>query len=514
MINFSDLTFIFRFLPVFIVAFYLTPFEFRTLTLLIGSLVFYGVGDIKMFPVLLGAVIINYLFSRALKGGGSKVLLGFAIVLDALMLVEFKLLGQFVDSSFMPIGVSFFTFKMISFQIDNYRGKVDEKAGFLDIAAYFVMFPQIVSGPIMRFEDYVRNPFMKLWSRENVEADQGSNSETEPDQEKEAAVQETVKSGSDGDPEIINLDTKEGMEKLEEDGKSENAAGAEKPSKLAAIEDGIRFFVIGLAFKVMIADHLSMLWRDIGTIGYESISTALAWLGAYTYSMELYFDFWGYSLMAAGIGVMLGFPFIVNFDQPYGSKNVSEFYRRWHATLGSWFRDYIYFPMGGSRKGNLRTVLNLFTVWLITGFWHGVTLNFILWGMIIFVIILCERFILAKLPKFLGGLIGRINVLVLIPLTWVVFALPDNSMLSTYFMRLFPFFGVGVSINQGDFIKNVGIYGIVLGTGLILMIPAVYGFFVKHRKNPVFTVGLLLLFWACVYSLSNAAGNPFMYFKF
>ena len=514
MINFSDLTFIFRFLPVFIVAFYLTPYEFRTLTLLLGSLVFYGVGDIKMFPVLLGAVIINYLFSRALKGGGSKALLGFAIVLDALMLVEFKLLGQFVDSSFMPIGVSFFTFKMISFQIDNYRGKVDEKAGFLDIAAYFVMFPQIVSGPIMRFEDYVKNPFMKLWNRENVETDSESASETETDQEKEIEVLETVKNDSDSDSEIINLDTDEGMEKLEDTGKNESAAEVGKTGKLHAIEDGIRFFVIGLAFKVLIADHLSMLWRDIGTIGYESISTALAWLGAYTYSMELYFDFWGYSLMAAGIGVMLGFPFIVNFDQPYGSRNVSEFYRRWHATLGSWFRDYIYFPMGGSRKGNLRTVLNLLTVWLITGFWHGVTLNFILWGMIIFVIILCERFILARLPKFLGGLIGRINVLVLIPLTWVVFALPDNGMLSTYFMRLFPFFGVGVSINQGDFIKNVGIYGIVLGTGLILMIPAVYGFFVKHRKNPVFTVGLLLLFWACVYSLSNAAGNPFMYFKF
>ena len=514
MINFSDLTFIFRFLPVFIVAFYLTPYEFRTLTLLIGSLVFYGVGDIKMFPVLLGAVIINFLFSRALKGGGSKVLLGFAIVLDAIMLVEFKLLGQFVDSSFMPIGVSFFTFKMISFQIDNYRGKVDEKAGFLDIAAYFVMFPQIVSGPIMRFEDYVKNPFMKLWNRENVETDSESASETETDQEKEIEVLETVKNDSDSDSDIINLDTDEGMEKLEDTGKNESAAEVEKTGKLHAIEDGLRFFIIGLAFKVLLADHLSMLWRDIGTIGYESISTALAWLGAYTYSMELYFDFWGYSLMAAGIGVMLGFPFIVNFDQPYGSRNVSEFYRRWHATLGSWFRDYIYFPMGGSRKGNLRTVLNLLTVWLITGFWHGVTLNFILWGMVIFVIILCERFILSKLPKVLGDIIGRINVLVLIPLTWVVFAIPDNGMLSTYFMRLFPVFGVGISINQGDFIKNVGIYGIVLGTGLILMIPDVYGFFVKHRKNPVFTLGLLLLFWACVYSLSNAAGNPFMYFKF
>ncbi|MBE5832603.1 MAG: MBOAT family protein, partial [Butyrivibrio sp.] len=199
---------------------------------------------------------------------------------------------------------------------------------------------------------------------------------------------------------------------------------------------------------------------------------------------------------------------------PYSSKNVSEFYRRWHATLGSWFKDYIYIPMGGSRKGEFRTAINLFVVWLITGFWHGVTLNFILWGMIIFVIILCERFVVSKLPKLLEKIIGRINVLVLIPLSWVVFAISDNVMLADYFKRLFPFFGEGIAVNEGDFLKNVQIYGIILLFGLILLIPGLYSFFEKHRKNPVFTVGLLVLFWACVYSLSNAAGNPFMYFKF
>ena len=397
-----------------------------------------------MFPVLLGAVIINFLFSRALKGGGSKALLGFAICLDALMLVEFKLLGQFVDSALIPVGVSFFTFKMISFQVDNFRGKVPEDAGFVDIAAYFTMFPQVVSGPIMRYEDFKYNDLS--WA-ENI-------------------------------------------------------------------EDGLRFFTLGLGLKVLIADHLSMLWNDIGTIGYESISTPLAWLGAYTYSMELYFDFWGYSLMAAGIGVMLGFPFITNFDQPYSSKNVSEFYRRWHVTLGSWFRDYIYFPLGGSRKGSFRTVLNLLVVWLITGFWHGVTLNFIVWGLSIFVIILCERFVLTKLPKAISVIIGRINVLVLIPLTWVVFAISNSHMLGDYFMRLFPFWGEGVSVNQGDFLKNLQIYGVILAAGLALVIPGVYSFFRKHRKHPVFTVLLFVLFWACIYSLSNAAGNPFMYFKF
>ncbi|MBQ3795699.1 MAG: MBOAT family protein [Butyrivibrio sp.] len=467
MINFSDLTFIFRFLPVFILFFYLTPIRYRNLTLLLGSLIFYATGDLKMFPVLLVAVVINYLFGRALRGGDKKALLGFAIFLDAAMLVEFKLLGQFVDNALMPIGVSFFTFKMISYQVDNYRGKIENEPGFIDVAAYFCMFPQIVSGPIMRFEDYLKNPFL-------------------PNAEKK-------------ENEIIDLD------------KEDNSGLF---TYLEKIEDGLRFFILGLGMKVLIADHLSMLWKDIGTIGYESISTPLAWLGAVCYSLELYMDFWGYSLMAAGVGIMLGFPFVVNFDQPYSSGTVSEFYRRWHASLGSWFKDYIYIPMGGSRKGQARTVFNLFIVWLITGFWHGVTLNFLLWGLIIFLIIVCERNVLPHLPKVLEKIIGKINVLVLIPLTWVVFAISDKVMLLDYFKRLFPFFGEGISVNQGDFMKNVEIYGVILAAGLILLIPGLYSYFEKHRKNAVFSVLLFVLFWACVYSLSNAAGNPFMYFKF
>ena len=273
MINFSDLIFIFRFLPAFLIAYYLTPLEFRKSTMLLGSLIFYAIGDLKSFAVLLGAVIVNYLFGRALSGENKrKFLLAFIVILDALMLVEFKLLSQFVDNSFMPIGISFFVFKMISFQADLYQGKVKNKPGFIDTATYFTMFPQVVSGPIMRFSDFERH-------RENRT--------------------------------ILEI--------------------------FERIEDGLKFFTVGLGMKVLLADHLAMLWKDIGTIGYESISTPLAWLGAVTYSLELYMDFWGYSLMAAGIGVMIGFPFIMNFDHPYASLSVSEFYRRWHASLGSWF---------------------------------------------------------------------------------------------------------------------------------------------------------------------------------
>ncbi|MBO6240480.1 MAG: MBOAT family protein [Butyrivibrio sp.] len=450
MINFSDLGFIFRFLPVFLIAFYLTPATYRSVTLLIGSLAFYAVGDLKGFAVLGTAIVVNYLFGKAIGSEKRKYLLAFIVCIDALMLVEFKLLSQFVYNSFMPIGISFFTFKMISYQADLYMGKIDEEPGFIETAAYFCMFPQVVSGPIMRFSDYQKKTYFQ---------------------------------------------TKEAI--------------------FSAIEDGLRFFTLGLGMKVLLADHLAMLWNDIGTIGYESISTPLAWIGAACYSLELYFDFWGYSLMAAGIGVMLGFPFVVNFDQPYSAKNVSEFYRRWHASLGSWFRDYIYIPLGGSRVSEGRIFLNLLVVWLITGFWHGVTLNFILWGLIIFVIIAFERFVIpGKIPVALGKIIGRVNVLILIPLTWVIFAISDFRGLLDYFKRLFPFFGKGIAVNSSDYIKNLGIYGGFLAVALILLLPGLYRFFERNRKHPVFTVLLFILFWICVYSLSNAAGNPFMYFRF
>ena len=453
MVNFSDLNFIFRFLPIFLVAFYLTPVKFRTWTLLFGSLLFYAVGDLRMFPALLAAVVVNFLFARAQTGEKSRSLLFFILAIDAGMLIEFKILGQYVDKSLLPIGISFYIFKMISYQMDVYRGKVEEDASFVDVAAYFCMFPQVVSGPIMRFDQYLENTALK---------------------------------------------EKTSLSQIAE-----------------SIEDGLRFFVAGLAMKVLLADHLAMLWNDIETIGYESISTPLAWLGAVTYSLELYFDFWGYSLMAAGIGVMIGFPFITNFDHPYGSGSVSEFYRRWHATLGSWFRDYIYIPLGGSRKGEARTVFNLLVVWFITGFWHGITPNFIIWGLSLCFLIICERlFVLKKFPAPLSKFVGKVNVLVLIPLTWVVFAISDFELLGIYFSRLFPFAGSGISVNQGDFLKNIGIYWTILLPSLLLLIPRVFDFWVNRRNRWVFNILWIILFWACIYSLAGAAGNPFMYFKF
>ena len=268
-----------------------------------------------------------------------------------------------------------------------------------------------------------------------------------------------------------------------------------------------------LGMKVLLADRLGFLWNDIQTIGFESISTPLAWLGAAAYSMELYFDFAGYSLIAVGIGRMIGLPAIKNFDQPYSSRSVSEFYRRWHMTLGSWFRDYLYIPLGGNRKGTLRTVFNLLLVWAVTGFWHGGGLHFILWGMILGLLVVIEKLWIGKWLKK-SKILSHVYVLFVIPLTWMVFAIPTLPEIGVYFARLFPFFGVGSAVNPGDFAKELTLFIPELVGGILLCIPQVYRWCEKHRKNVIVVAALFVVFWYSVYRMANAANNPFMYANF
>ncbi len=440
----------------FIIVYYLTPAKLRMWTLFAGSFIFYSFGEPKLFVVLLIASIANYVLATASKAREKKLFMAI-VALDAAILVTFKLLSLFVDNSLLPVGISFFTFKMISYQADLYTGKLKNKLSIDETLAYFYMFPQVMSGPIMRAGDMHSNV-------------------TERSFELQSRNYKVI-------------------------------------TYLSNIEDGLRYFIAGLGMKVLLADHFAICWKDIAAIGYESISTPLAWYGAIVYSLELYFDFWGYSLMAAGLGVALGFPFIMNFNHPYAALGVSDFYRRWHVTLGTWFRDYIYIPLGGSRCSSIKVIRNLFVVWLITGLWHGVTFNFIIWGISLFLIIVFEKYVIAKNER-LYKILGRFNVFVLIPLTWVVFAIPDFELLRTYFARLFPFFGVGIAINHNDIFKYLGMYGTLTVIGIIFLIPKVFDFGEKNRKHPFATIVLFILFWACVLSLSNAAGNPFMYFRF
>ena len=463
MVNFSGLEFIFRFLPVFLIIYWIIPSRYRDALLFVGSLVFYAFGA-KLFVILLFLlVLVNYVLGEmvwVMPGRRRKVqqrqMLVTIVTVDVIVLIVFKILALKVKASLLPLGLSFYIFKMISYQADLYLGRMRRRPSFMQAAAYFTMFPQIAQGPIMRFsQGWIDKPT-------NVR-------------------RQTVY--------------------------------IERSVSLAKVEDGICFFAMGLGMKILIADRLGILWNEIIKIGFESISTPLAWLGAVGYSLELYFDFWGYSLMAAGIGLMLGFRFVQNFIHPYAACGIADFYRRWHATLGSWFRDYVYIPLGGSRCGTFAVIRNLMIVWLLTGFWHGGTLNFVIWGLVLGLLIVWEKFVVKGLIRRVP-LIGHLHVIVLIPLTWMIFAISDLKELGIYFTRLFPFFGTGTAVNPGDFAKYMGIYWPFLTAGILLCVPVFYNLVIWKRRNPIVIALLAVVFWCSVYFSSISAGNPFMYFSF
>lgn len=456
MSSLTDLVFIFRFVPCFILIYYIVPAAMRMWVLFFGSFLFYTLGEPRWCLVLLGATIFNYFLGKWTSLQRKSFLI-LAAVFDAGLLMIFKILGLTISMDFLPIGISFYTFKMIAYQADLYTGKLKERPDFVTTASYFYFFPQLLQGPIMR-----------------------------PDNMYSSAI-------------WIDKDVSSRKERL--------------GIYLNNIEDGLKFFIMGMAMKVLIADHLAVLWKDLHTIGYESISTPLAWIGALAYSLDLYFDFWGYSLMAAGLGVALGFPFVQNFNHPYAAKGVRDFYRRWHMSLGTWFRDYIYIPLGGNRKGTFRGIINLLIVWVLTGIWHGITPNYIIWGLFLYVLILSEKYIISR-SKTLFNIVSRLNVFVLIPVSWVVFAISDMERLTVYMTRLFPFFGISGYVNTSDYIKYSTLYWPYIVPGLLLLIPCVFDFCEKKRKHPIAVVVLFTLFWLCVFSTANTAGNPLMYLRF
>lgn len=454
MVAFTEIGFLFRFLPAFLAVYYITPPKYRNTTLLFGSIVFYALGDPYFVLLLLGAVWVNYVVAKNIFAcmqaqdaeKPKRIWLIAVLVMDAGLLAAFKLLGAFLGSSLLPLGLSFYLFKMISFQMDIYRGEIKNMPTLKRTAVYFTMFPQIVSGPIMRFN--------------------------------------------------------EGSFVLEE-----------KEFAWEKVEEGLQYFILGLGMKVLLADRLAIMWKDIHVIGYESISTPLAWLGAVAYSLELYFDFWGYSLMASGLCVILGFPFIKNFEHPYASKSIGEFWRRWHMTLGSFFKDYVYIPLGGSRVKTGRMIRNLLVVWLLTGFWHGGSWNFILWGLLLFALIVLEKLWLGKILQKYSWM-GNVGVLLFIPITWVFFAITDMKELGLYLGRMFPFAGKGIAVNHGDVWKYMQLYWGYLAVGIIWCVPAVYRFWEKHRKHVVSVILTVVVFWWSVYSVVSMGNNPFAYLKF
>lgn len=440
MVVFSGLGFLFRFLPVFLLAYYLTPARHRHVTLFLGSVVFYASGDFQLVWLLLALVVMNFFLAGFGRTG--QILM---IILNVGALAIAKVCALFLAGAYLPLGMSFYIFKMISFQADLMTGRITERPSFFQTAAYFTMFPQVTQGPIMRY--------------------------------------------------------------------TEGAFRAERRVQISDVDEGLTLLCMGMVLKVLLADRIGILWNEIVKIGFESVSTPLAWLGAFGYSFQLYFDFWGYSLMAAGLAMMLGFPFILNFEHPYSADGIADFYRRWHMTLGQFFRDYVYIPLGGSREGRGRTIWNLAIVWALTGIWHGGTVNFLIWGMALFLLIVYEKYVAAPLMKK-HRLIGHLHVWFFIPLTWVIFAIPDLKDLGIYFARLFPFFGIGAAVNTDDIVKYGSIYWPYLAAGVFLSIARIGGLLMRYRKRLWMKLILIVLFWVAVYYSALSGGNSFMYFNF
>lgn len=277
---------------------------------------------------------------------------------------------------------------------------------------------------------------------------------------------------------------------------------------------GMGIFVFGLGMKVLLANPVGKLWTQIGAIGYDSISTPLAWMGILAFSLQIYFDFFGYSLMAIGLGKMLGFRLPKNFNHPYISKSMTEFWRRWHITLGSWFREYVYIPLGGNRKGLFCTIRNLLIVWLLTGIWHGAGYNFLLWGFLLFCLLTLEKL---GLGTYLNRypILGHGYMFLMIPLSWTVFAIDDLSQLGVFFTRLFPFFGQGVwSVFRYDYLKYLGQYYPFFLVGILFSTRLPYKWLGRIRKRLVIGILLTILFGASLYCMYRGMDDPFLYFRF
>lgn len=281
------------------------------------------------------------------------------------------------------------------------------------------------------------------------------------------------------------------------------------------VEEGLRELTIGLAMKVLLANQLSGLWQKVGMIGYESISTPFAWLGLIAFTFQIYFDFYGYSLMAVGLGRLLGFHLPENFHYPYMACSMTEFWRRWHMTLGSWFRDYVYIPLGGSRCSRWKLLRNLLVVWLLTGIWHGAGWNFLLWGGCLFVMIAAEKFLYLKILNRYPWL-GHLYMMILIPLSWLPFAVAEIRNIVVYLERLFPFFNAPGAYTwyAGDYLKYGQMYVWPLLAGLIFITPWPRKIYEKYKGSLVSAVVLLMLFWFSIYCIHMGQDDPFLYFSF
>lgn len=465
---FSSTPFLFWFLPCVLILYAIAPKKLKNTVLLLSSLFFYGWGEPRYVIWMLVAIISGYVFGLLIEKFGdepkkAKLFLFLSVSSSLAMLGYFKYVDFFI-SNFnavtglsvpllkvtLPIGISFYTFQILSYTVDVYRKEVAAQKNLIDLAAYVSLFPQLIAGPIVRYSDVANQLKERTYSFEKT------------------AV-------------------------------------------------GIRRFIVGLGKKIMIANILGELCSVFRESNDKSV--LFFWLYAIAYSLHVYFDFSGYSDMAIGLGKIFGFDFLENFNYPFISESITEFWRRWHMSLGSWFRDYVYIPLGGNRVSVPRHLLNIFVVWMLTGFWHGAAWNFIIWGLYFAVLLIIEKVWLLKYLKK-SRVLSHIYVIIVALVSFVIF---DAANMGQAFEYIKAMFGAGgYPIISTELMYYFRSYAVVLIVAIIGATPLPKKLWNKISKTVVgeniMTVAeplaISALFLICTAYLVDGSYNPFLYFRF
>lgn len=465
---FSSLVFLFYFLPVVMILYFFSPTKVRNVIILISGIIFYAWGEPFYILIMLLSTAIDYTAGRMIdKFDGNEKLRRLFLIISVCMnvglLSVFKY-GSFIITNIngllgtnifdpklpLPIGISFYTFQSMSYTIDLYMRKIKVQKNFFSFAAYVTLFPQIVAGPIVRYEDVAKEI----------------------------------------DDRTVNI---------------------------GKVSQGIGTFLKGLGKKVILANNIGLVWSEVKAMDYSQLPVLTAWIGILAFAFQIYFDFSGYSDMAVGLGKMLGFNFPKNFDHPYISKSVSEFWRRWHITLGSWFRSYVYIPLGGNRCGTLKTLRNLLITWALTGLWHGADWNFIIWGLYFGILIIIERIGFGKVLEKLPSPISMLYTFLIVVIGWVFFDIEGFMPAVRYLGAMFGASGIGYdSHSLYLLISNAAIFAICIFGSTDLF--DFYRDKLREKKpdaakavTPVLQLAVLVL---CTAYLTDASYNPFLYFKF
>lgn len=438
---FSSITFLYYFLPCVLFLYFIVPQRLKNTVLLISSLFFYAWGEPYYVLFMLGSICVGYLTGLGIEKyqdtPRAKWILAASVTLHVVVLFGFKV------SESLPIGISFYTFQVISYMADVYRRDVPAQKNVLDFATYVSMFPQLIAGPIVRYADIEK----QLKNREHS---------------------------------------------------IENAAY------------GIKRFVLGLSKKVLLANTLGELCEIFRASNDKSI--LFYWMYAVAFALHVYFDFSGYSDMAIGLGRMMGFRYQENFNYPYISKSITEFWRRWHISLGSWFRDYVYIPLGGNRVNKSRYLFNILLVWALTGLWHGGAWNFVVWGLYFAVLLMIEKLWLLKgLEKH--KVLGHIYAIITVVVGFVIF---DATSLGQAWEYIGAMFGFGtVPMVSAEAVYYLKSYAVIYMVSILGATPLVKSIATRIKKadyfEPILLLGLLI---AVTAFLVDGSFNPFLYFRF